>query len=172
MQAVVINFVVSDIMKLVNVVHAIEPVFIANTEPNKRHFRLCDRYANYLQIVPRAAMGLYGSCLTILIIYFMIANNGLRPTVCLYFIGFHEGSIWLLILLHIYNLLICFFVVLYIVPTDILVISAFVSHNFLSYRFENEITGFNEDLERGNLTPQEMRRRLKAIVVMYQEYIE
>lgn len=74
--------------------------------------------------------------------------------------------------MYVYNFIILALVVLYIVPAEILVISAFVSQNFLSYRFVDEISDFNEDLEQGFLTPQEMKRRLKAIIVMYQEYIE
>lgn len=168
----VIHFVVSDIMNLFNVVRAIEPIFIANAKPKKNHFALCDRYADYLQNGIKTAIGLYGSALLILTIYFMVANNAMRPSVCLYFIGFHENSTELLILLHVYNFIILPLVVFYIVPAEILVISAFISQNFLSHRFVDEISDFNEDLEQGNLTPPEMKRRLKAIIVLYQEYIE
>lgn len=97
----VIHFVLFDIIKLIDVVRAIEPIFVANAKPNKRHFALCDRYASYFQNGITAAIGLYGSALIILTIYFMVANNAMRPSVCLYFIGFYEGSTELLILLHV-----------------------------------------------------------------------
>lgn len=175
LQGLVFNIAMHDILKLVDVVDAIKPIFIANGKPSGRHFELCDRFANRLQIALKALLAIYSLLVCAVEIPFMVESymsGSMRPCVLAYFIGMKEYSTKWIILLHAYNYVMIYFVTMFFVTVDMLVVSAFLSVIFLSVRFETEVTAFNKDLESGRSTPEEMKQRMKDIILMHREYDE
>lgn len=175
MQGFVLHCALPDILNMIDVVRAVEPSFITNAQRNQRDFTLCDRYANWMQIAVKITSASYVSGGVIITIYFTVTNylsgNG-RPCIFLFLIGVDEYSTGLMILLQAYNFTLLLLVFMYVVPVDILSILAVMSVRFLSHRFEAEISELNRDLVGGNLTPLEMKQRLKEIILMHQRYVE
>lgn len=164
-----------DVLMPIDIIRVIEAIFIANKEPNRKDFALCEQYANWLVLGVKATIGTYVWIVGIIAVSLMVGSymsGSLRSCLFVYLIGIREYTTELIVLFHAYGYAVLTLVVINIIAGDVLVILTFLSVMFLSVRFEREVLDFNDDLERGDWTASKVRRRLKELVLMHREYKE
>lgn len=165
-----------DLRHLIDILKYIVTVYKFNSKRNSKYYLLCEKYANYSQLIIKLIPISYfaaGSLVVGVSMYEYAATGILKPPFSLYFPNadghtMPDGDM----LMFMSNICLMAVSIVSVSTYDILIQISFCNVPLLSAIIVQELHEVQEKLEHENMSRIEIKRRLLKIIVMQTKYKE